>query len=534
MTCTRRPGARPAFRSPSSQQKRAPLLPPPQLLLPLLLLLLLPTISEAQKYDALLRQALIANLGVERAQPQAAAAGAPTSAATGSAAHAQSGPAVEDTVPPYMLDLYRRYRSGVALKDGTNTIRCLKSKRASQLRPDLVFFNVASISDPATVVRAELHFNRRKMGALKEQAFHVTFYDVRESPSSADVTSAETLGFSQISRGWQTLDITPAVTRSVRRASTDHYQLGITLTPLAAGASSASAASAAVQSSYRGDVLPLTKAYSRPYILVYTNETANISEDQVYSRLRARGSGGIQEETKNMIDPVRGLNQQRSADDFEAAKHVFFLRHKRDLYDNEIPGDPDVSRRRTTADGGGVGRADAAATAQPTSQQQQQRSPRPTERSAVVVATGTTAKPKDGGRGLEQLIPWPRPGKSGSATSASGGDGGGSGGGARCGRRQLVLDFKDIGWDSWIIEPKSFEAGYCSGQCGFPDALSLNPTNHATLQSLLHAVGVRADVPTPCCVPDKLSSLTVLYFDHRKNVVLKTYPDMSAQSCACR
>jgi len=35
-------------------------------------------------------------------------------------------------------------------------------------------------------------------------------------------------------------------------------------------------------------------------------------------------------------------------------------------------------------------------------------------------------------------------------------------------------------------------------------------------------------------VPDILSSLTLLYFDDNRNVVLKDYPSMTAESCACR
>ncbi len=60
------------------------------------------------------------------------------------------------------------------------------------------------------------------------------------------------------------------------------------------------------------------------------------------------------------------------------------------------------------------------------------------------------------------------------------------------------------------------------------------PSNHATIQSLVHAIGLLPQVPAPCCVPDKLSSITLLYFDENKNVVLKNYPDMSVESCGCR
>lgn len=62
----------------------------------------------------------------------------------------------------------------------------------------------------------------------------------------------------------------------------------------------------------------------------------------------------------------------------------------------------------------------------------------------------------------------------------------------------------------------------------------LRPSNHATIQSIVNAVGLYADVPAPCCVPDVMTSVTLLYFDENRNVVLKNYPGMSVQSCACR
>ncbi|NXI94767.1 BMP3 protein, partial [Psophia crepitans] len=103
-----------------------------------------------------------------------------------------------------------------------------------------------------------------------------------------------------------------------------------------------------------------------------------------------------------------------------------------------------------------------------------------------------------------------------------------------CARRYLKVDFADIGWSEWIISPKSFDAYYCSGECQFPIPKALKPSNHATIQSIARAVGVIPGIPEPCCVPDKTSSLSILFFDENKNVVLKVYPNMTAESCACR
>ncbi|NXQ63720.1 GDF10 factor, partial [Anthoscopus minutus] len=103
-----------------------------------------------------------------------------------------------------------------------------------------------------------------------------------------------------------------------------------------------------------------------------------------------------------------------------------------------------------------------------------------------------------------------------------------------CSRRYMKVDFADIGWNEWIISPKSFDAYYCAGACEFPMPKIVRPSNHATIQSIVKAVGIIPGIPEPCCVPDKMSSLSVLFLDENKNVVLKVYPNMSVETCACR
>ncbi|XP_028460010.1 growth/differentiation factor 10 [Perca flavescens] len=103
-----------------------------------------------------------------------------------------------------------------------------------------------------------------------------------------------------------------------------------------------------------------------------------------------------------------------------------------------------------------------------------------------------------------------------------------------CSRRNLRVDFADIGWSEWVIAPKAFDAYYCAGTCGFPMPKVARPSNHATIQSIVRAVGIIPGVPEPCCVPEKMSPLAVLYQDESRNPVLKVYPNMSVQSCSCR
>lgn len=102
-----------------------------------------------------------------------------------------------------------------------------------------------------------------------------------------------------------------------------------------------------------------------------------------------------------------------------------------------------------------------------------------------------------------------------------------------CHRRELYVDFHAIGWSGWIIHPSGYNAFYCRGSCIFPLGESLNATNHATVQSIVYTLKLSQEVSMPCCVPDELKSLNLLYFDDKQNVVLKNYKDMVATRCGC-
>ncbi|XP_034418067.1 protein DVR-1 [Cyclopterus lumpus] len=102
-----------------------------------------------------------------------------------------------------------------------------------------------------------------------------------------------------------------------------------------------------------------------------------------------------------------------------------------------------------------------------------------------------------------------------------------------CKARRLYIDFKDVGWQDWIIAPQGYMANYCHGECPFPLSESLNGTNHAILQTLVHSLDPHG-TPQPCCVPIHLSPISMLYYDNNDNVVLRHYQDMVVDECGCR
>lgn len=103
-----------------------------------------------------------------------------------------------------------------------------------------------------------------------------------------------------------------------------------------------------------------------------------------------------------------------------------------------------------------------------------------------------------------------------------------------CTRHELRVDFDKLGWSSWIISPKWYDAFVCSGACAFPLGQNQRPSNHATVQSIVHELGLTEGVGAPCCVPTELHPVSLLYFDEHSNVVLKQYDDMVAAGCGCQ
>ncbi|EDK98401.1 mCG1038062 [Mus musculus] len=76
-------------------------------------------------------------------------------------------------------------------------------------------------------------------------------------------------------------------------------------------------------------------------------------------------------------------------------------------------------------------------------------------------------------------------------------------------------------------------AGTRGGVCDFPLRSHLEPTNHAIIQTLLNSMAPDA-APASCCVPARLSPISILYIDAANNVVYKQYEDMVVEACGCR
>ncbi|XP_063040873.1 growth/differentiation factor 6-B-like, partial [Engraulis encrasicolus] len=104
---------------------------------------------------------------------------------------------------------------------------------------------------------------------------------------------------------------------------------------------------------------------------------------------------------------------------------------------------------------------------------------------------------------------------------------------SRCSKKPLHVNFRELGWDDWIIAPLDYEAYHCEGVCDFPLRSHLEPTNHAIIQTLMNSMRP-GSMPPSCCVPSRLSPVSILYIDAGNNVVYKQYEDMVVEACGCR
>ncbi|XP_040902077.1 transforming growth factor, beta 1a [Toxotes jaculatrix] len=97
-----------------------------------------------------------------------------------------------------------------------------------------------------------------------------------------------------------------------------------------------------------------------------------------------------------------------------------------------------------------------------------------------------------------------------------------------CCKRRLYIDFrKDLGW-KWIHKPTGYYANYCMGPCTY----IWNAENkYSQILALYkhHNPGASAQ---PCCVPEALDPLTIVYYVGRQHKV-ELLSNMMVTSCKC-
>lgn len=102
-----------------------------------------------------------------------------------------------------------------------------------------------------------------------------------------------------------------------------------------------------------------------------------------------------------------------------------------------------------------------------------------------------------------------------------------------CKKVEMYVDFKDIGWDNFILAPSGYQAFTCRGACNYPLARELTPTQHAIVQTMLNLKSPQR-ASQACCVPTELKPISVLYEENDIVVLNNKYEGMVVKECGCR
>ncbi|KAF3698478.1 Inhibin beta A chain Activin beta-A chain Precursor [Channa argus] len=105
-----------------------------------------------------------------------------------------------------------------------------------------------------------------------------------------------------------------------------------------------------------------------------------------------------------------------------------------------------------------------------------------------------------------------------------------------CCKRQFYVNFKDIGWNDWIIAPSGYHANYCEGDC--PNhMLSLSGSSLTFHSAVINHYRMRGYSPfqntKSCCVPTRLRAMSMLYYNEEQKIIKKDIQNMVVEECGC-
>uniref|UniRef100_A0A3B4FQE6 Growth/differentiation factor 10 n=1 Tax=Pundamilia nyererei TaxID=303518 RepID=A0A3B4FQE6_9CICH len=401
----------------------------------------------------------------------------------------------EAVVSQHMYRLYEKYNKENRLKEG-NTVRSFRASQGSADHRMMYRLNLTTLQDSEVILSATFHFllnrhsyqkpwfcKRFKSSTCRSSAVHpslsisLLLYSFSSGSEVRSGSMGSFLGnvtFHPHRRGvWQMKDVTQVIKEARDRG---HLLVSIELE---------------LRQQFRTKPEEILSAGSMPYLLLYANDQALDEPNSVAASLQRY-------DPPNSSPEVKGL---RKAHESQVLKDGERTSQGIKTNDSTVENLKD-SHKLTVSDG--------------------QMHDRRNEGKDGKKHKGSTNTQSPVLRFDEQTMRKARR-RQWSNTQHKG-----------CSRRNLRVDFTDIGWNEWVIAPKAFDAYYCAGTCGFPMPKVVKPTNHATIQSIVRAVGIIPGIPEPCCVPENMSPLAVLYQDESRNPVLKVYPNMTVQSCSCR
>ncbi|KAG9488650.1 hypothetical protein GDO78_004936 [Eleutherodactylus coqui] len=100
-----------------------------------------------------------------------------------------------------------------------------------------------------------------------------------------------------------------------------------------------------------------------------------------------------------------------------------------------------------------------------------------------------------------------------------------------CRKVDMVVDFKELGWDNWVMYPKMYNAYRCEGNCNLLRKENSMTTNYDYIKSFKLKDSERTECSS--CVPLKMQPLTMML--HENGHLVLRYPgNMMIEECGFR
>nr|XP_053655926.1 inhibin beta B chain-like [Cherax quadricarinatus] len=110
--------------------------------------------------------------------------------------------------------------------------------------------------------------------------------------------------------------------------------------------------------------------------------------------------------------------------------------------------------------------------------------------------------------------------------------------GGGCCRQSINVSVTEMGWQDWMIHPRSFTFYYCHGACAV-SIQSANAPGTSRYSNTLQMLVLREreswlrQALAPCCSPTSYTSMQVLFRSGTDRVEHMQIPDFLVQSCGC-